>query len=157
MPDLLAALQGEPGTYALVFHCDAPVSTRVGRLGLIRLPVGYWVYVGSAFGPGGLRARLGHHLKPSARPHWHVDYIKGAMIPVAVWTTVDPLKREHAWAAVLSGIRGARCPVAGFGASDCDCPAHLVHLSHCPSLSGFRARIRRMDRSHAPIRGFALR
>lgn len=64
-----------PGTYALIFHCAAPFCVRIGKLGLVEGPKGYWIYVGNAFGPGGLASRLTHHLKPSHRPHWHLDYL----------------------------------------------------------------------------------
>ncbi|WP_155323688.1 GIY-YIG nuclease family protein [Desulfosarcina ovata] len=140
-----------PGTYALLLHCPAPVTVRAGRLGVIDLPAGYWVYVGSAFGPGGLRARLRHHLSPSPRPHWHLDYVKAAMDAVAIWSTTDPVKREHDWATAFATLRGATCPVAGFGASDCACRTHLIHLSRRPGFNGFRRRIRRAIRTHGPM------
>jgi hypothetical protein len=35
---------------------------RVGRLGNLRLQRGYYVYIGSALGPGGVHGRLGHHI-----------------------------------------------------------------------------------------------
>jgi Uri superfamily endonuclease len=126
------------GTYALVFACAAPVHLTVGRLGPVSLVPGYWIYVGSAFGPGGLRSRLTHHLKPSARPHWHLDYIKGALRAVDIWATTDPVKREHEWAGIIAAMKGASLPVAGFGATDCGCRSHLIHFSRHPGFSGFR-------------------
>ena len=44
------------GTYALVFGCSAPFQAVAGKLGPVFLSSGYWIYVGSAFGPGGLRS-----------------------------------------------------------------------------------------------------
>ncbi len=38
----------------------------MGRLGRFDIIPGYYAYVGSAFGSGGLPARLGHHLKSTA-------------------------------------------------------------------------------------------
>src|ERR1017187_2023294 len=46
-----------PGTYVLVLRCSSNRTIRVGCLGSIRLRPGYYLYVGSGFGPGGLRAR----------------------------------------------------------------------------------------------------
>lgn len=141
----------QPGTYALILRCRHPQNIRVGKLGSVFLPGGYWIYVGSAFGPGGLRSRLNHHLKPSPRPHWHLDYIKTVMQPVEIWATPDTVKREHAWADALASLRGASRPVTGFGATDCACLSHLIHSIERPRFSTFARRIRKTIASHARI------
>jgi Uri superfamily endonuclease len=51
------------GTYALVFTAKRKKRLIIGKLGTLTLQPGYYVYVGSAFGPGGLKARIGHHRK----------------------------------------------------------------------------------------------
>jgi Uri superfamily endonuclease len=135
------------GTYALLFLCETPFHAVIGKLGAIGIATGYWVYVGSAFGPGGLRARLDHHLKPSARPHWHLDYIKTALQPIEIWATDDVVKREHDWAGVFSALNGATRPIAGFGASDCSCRSHLIHLPRRPDVSTFSEKIKSADSS----------
>ena len=38
---------------------------------------------------------VAHHLKPSYRQHWHLDYIKHGLQPIEIWTTTDLVKREH--------------------------------------------------------------
>jgi Uri superfamily endonuclease len=57
----------------------------MGSLGRLQLRPGYYVYVGSAFGPGGLRARIEHHARPAVRPHWHIDYLRRYTRLEAVW------------------------------------------------------------------------
>ena len=37
---------------------------------------GYYVYVGSAMGSGGVAARLKHHSKISKKLHWHLEYLQ---------------------------------------------------------------------------------
>ena len=73
----MSGLTSRPGTYALLL---ASTATRclyaLGGLGSLTLRPGWYVYVGSAFGPGGVCARLAHHRKRAARPHWHVDYLR---------------------------------------------------------------------------------
>jgi Uri superfamily endonuclease len=133
-----------------MFRCETPFQTVTGRLGSICIAPGYWVYVGSAFGPGGLRARLTHHLSPSVRPHWHLDYIKTALHPVEIWATTNAVKREHEWAGVFSTLKGATRPIAGFGASDCSCRSHLIHLPQIPDFSKFIKIIKSDD--GAPFR-----
>ena len=75
----------KPGTYALVLASGTKGRVHVVRLGTLQLQPGFCVYVGSAHGPGGLRARLAHHLGPSARPHWHVDCLRAHAKAVEVW------------------------------------------------------------------------
>lgn len=144
------------GTYALVFQCPAPLQVVAGKLGSIFLSTGYWIYVGSAFGSGGLRSRLNHHLKPSRRPHWHLDHIKGAMHPVEIWTTTDAVKREHDWAMASSALKGSSRPIANFGATDCACRAHLIHLPRRPRFSCFNKRLGSLIPAHGPVSRFDL-
>ena len=58
-------LEPKPGTYALILSCSTDFGIQIGRLGTMRLQPGYYVYLGSALGPGGLRARIAHHQKLS--------------------------------------------------------------------------------------------
>ncbi|MBN1976046.1 MAG: GIY-YIG nuclease family protein, partial [Anaerolineae bacterium] len=88
---------------------------------------GWYAYVGSAQGPGGLAARLARHLRPLKSLHWHIDYLRAQAQPVQAWYTTGTQKRECAWARALSSFPAASIPVPRFGASDCRCPAHLIY------------------------------
>ena len=55
------------GTYCLLLHSDADKSIKVGALGKLNIQKGYYVYIGSAFGPGGLKARIGRHIKKTKK------------------------------------------------------------------------------------------
>ncbi len=125
------------GTYALMLHLPRRVEITVGRLGRFEFPSGWYVYLGSARGPGGLAARVARHRRSSKSLHWHVDYLRRRARPVGVWYALGDERRECAWAEALSSLEGASLPVDGFGASDCRCPAHLVHFEALPD----RARI----------------
>ncbi len=98
---------------------------------------GYYLYMGSAFGPGGLRGRLSHHFAPPASPYWHIDYLRQAAELLEVWHTDDPVKREHVWARALCKHPQCSIPAPRFGASDCRCPAHLVYMEARPSMAWF--------------------
>ncbi len=113
-----------PGTYALLLECRTPRAVRIGRLGLLRLAPGRFLYVGSAFGPGGLRARLARHFRRVKPKRWHVDYLRGCARVVGAWYTLDPRRLEHRWASRLAGEPGLTA-VPGFGCSDCRCASHL--------------------------------
>lgn len=117
------------GTYILVLRARQAGEVQIGRLGLLRMQPGWYLYTGSAFGPGGLRGRLAHHLRPTARPRWHIDYLR-AICPVQeIWYAADGQRLEHAWAQSLCAWPGCSLPLAHFGASDCACPAHLVYCN----------------------------
>jgi Uri superfamily endonuclease len=120
-----------PGTYALLIACPTAARIRIGRLGTMRLRPGYYIYVGSAFGPGGLQARIGHHQRAARRPHWHVDYLHRRAPLDAVWY-VCGVRCEHDWAARLGATSGAVIPMPNFGSSDCGCLAHLFWFRERP-------------------------
>jgi Uri superfamily endonuclease len=139
------------GTYVLVLHLDQTETVQIGRLGIFALPAGYYAYVGSAMGSGGLTGRLGHHLKISHRPHWHIDYVRARAGIEQIWYLESPARREHDWAALLGDMPGALIRVPRFGASDCGCASHLFYFPHLPALEEFQER----SASHFP--GDAIR
>ena len=127
------------GTYVLILRLERLHRIQVGRLGCFRFPVGWFAYVGSAFGPGGLRGRLGHHLNPAAPNRWHIDYLRKVATLDQVWLASGEEVQEHAWARLLrEGMKG-EIPVPGFGSSDCRCEAHLFRFGDRPSWHTFRA------------------
>ena len=127
-----------PGTYVLVLACNVAGKLTVGRLGTMELRKGFYVYVGSAFGPGGVRARVLRHLRDTERCHWHIDYLRERARVVEVWRREEPLRREHEWAAAVSKMRGASVVRRGFGSSDCRCETHLFYFARRPSVRAFR-------------------
>lgn len=115
-------VESKPGTYALILFCASHTRIQIGHLGTIRLERGYYVYVGSALGPGGLRARIAHHQRRSPRPHWHIDYLRSHTRSHSLWLSYDRRRHEHEWARALQKVEGATIPLPRFGASDCTCP-----------------------------------
>jgi Uri superfamily endonuclease len=140
------------GTYALLLRCSVSHRLEIGRLGALTTRRGVYVYVGSAFGPGGLSARVGHHRGMSSRPHWHVDYLRSVAEPEGCWYTLDPRFREHEWAAVLGGLPGASIPMPRFGSSDCSCASHLFYFPSPPSVWTFRRRLAVRCPGHQKVR-----
>ena len=118
-------LQKKFGTYALVLGSSGQRTIAVGKLGKLKMQMGHYLYVGSAFGPGGVRARVKRHCRIGKPHHWHIDYIRPVLELSEVWCTYDPQKQEHRWADILMGIDGMQPPLEGFGASDCQCNSHL--------------------------------
>ena len=124
----------ETGCYHLVFHLPEATEVRVGALGAIDLPPGWYVYTGSAFGPGGIAARVARHRRPRRR-HWHIDYLSAVAELVDVILMPDTTRRECEHAAAVRALPGAVVPVPRFGASDCKCIAHLVWFPERPEVA----------------------
>jgi Uri superfamily endonuclease len=124
------------GSYALLLWLERPRLLKIGRLGTAWFPPGMYAYLGSALGPGGLKARLGRHLREKTNSHWHIDHLQQvaqvlgyAYLPAKKSQGRQP-PQECRWSQALSALPEANVPLPGFGASDCraGCPAHLVHL-----------------------------
>jgi Uri superfamily endonuclease len=156
MPDIhnLPAL---PGVYALQLFIARSQKLTIGRLGKQRCPAGHYFYVGSAHGAGGLRARVGRHLRGDGTLHWHIDYLRAvAEVRGALYTvTDDPL--ECPWSQALADLPGAFIPVPHFGASDCrsGCEAHLIGFPPQTDFSGLPQMLARF--SPTPIASLLLR
>jgi Uri superfamily endonuclease len=147
----------QPGTYALLLVLDEEMDLRVGALGSIRLPSAHYVYTGSAFGPGGLAARISRHLR-GGRPHWHIDILRAASGITAVCFTASDERLECRWAQALASSTGARIPAPGFGASDCGsgCRSHLIAFPRGISPARVRAMLTSASPAGSSIRTAAI-
>jgi Uri superfamily endonuclease len=104
---------------------------QIGNLGNFTFPPGDYVYVGSALGTGGLRARIQRLLRPDRRFHWHIDWLVAEIPIVGSWYVSCDQRLECLWAQALKDIPQIIIPASGFGSSDCrargsSCPAHLL-------------------------------
>jgi len=139
------------GTYILFFQVNRGFATLVGALGWLDFAPGIYAYVGSAFGPGGLRARLLHHLSPVRSLHWHVDYLSQKADVEEIWYTCDPARREHEWAGICALMPGVTSPFSRFGSSDCRCRTHLFHFLGIPQVDDFTGRLQNRYPGHQAI------
>ena len=117
------------GTYIVVLRSHQAKQIQIGRLAQFNIKKGYYVYIGSAFGSGGVIARLRHHSKVSKRPHWHLDYLRAETSFYAAYAEYSSEKEECNWASVMAKNTVASEPLKGFGSSDCDCRTHLFYFS----------------------------
>jgi histidyl-tRNA synthetase len=113
----------EPGAYALLVVLDAPTLARAGRRSAVLAP-GRYLYCGSGKGPGGLRARLGRHMRRGKTQRRHIDQLTEAGRVLGAW--VAPGGDECALVAAFGDLPA---PLEGFGSSDCPrCRSHLLAL-----------------------------
>ena len=132
------------GTYVLILHVPQMKRLEIGRLGTFDIVPGFYAYLGSAFGSGGIRARVGHHLESVAQPHWHIDWLLSVAVPVEVWYAVSDRKLESEWAEMLHDAKHLRTPIPRFGSSDYhrSMTSHLFYSKRPPSFTWFQRRVR---------------
>ena len=114
------------GTYALILFLARTQTIRVGKLGAFKFPRGYYIYLGSAL--NGLVGRIARHLRTAKRPFWHIDYFLRHAQVKEVWTHQGDERLECLWARAALALPRAKIIAPHFGASDCDCPSHLIYL-----------------------------
>ncbi len=123
------------GTYLLVLWLAADCENlRIGQLGSYDFAAGTYLYVGSAFGSGGLVARLAYHRqRDKARPHWHIDYLRPHCHLTESWSVACSERLEQPWCRALMQIPQVTLPIRRFGASDTALPTHLFYLPRYPA------------------------
>ena len=121
------ALTPAPGAYVIFMELAETLELRATSLGSAILAPGRYAYCGSAYGPGGLRARLRRHLRREKALRWHIDHLTAAGRIFALG--LAPGGQECALFEDLSRRPDVEVPLAGFGSSDCaSCPAHLLRI-----------------------------
>ncbi len=143
------------GQYVLLLYLPDDERLTIGKLGTFHFPAGWYAYVGSAFGAGGLVGRLKHHLRPVERPHWHIDYLRQAAFMDEIWLSPDTEKREEAWVELMLAIPGAAILVDGFGASDSSQESHLIYFEVRPLLEDFAVGVRARFPEAKVLRAYA--
>ncbi len=123
--ELMGTVPRVPGIYVLIVRILTTTHLRVGSLGVVEVPEGYVVYVGSAWGFGGLKSRLSRHVRRDKAIKWHIDYITCshfARVEAIVYAEYARRELEHVLAMEFSKL--FKPLTRGFGSSDCRCIAH---------------------------------
>jgi Uri superfamily endonuclease len=141
LDEIIQTIPVDPGTYLLWLYISQSQKLNIGRLGDFTFIAGEYIYLGSARGPGGLRARLGRHLRGDGKIRWHIDYLRAAAQVRGFGYvnhgrgTMERAPTECDWSQKLAAPNGAdlpdaHVPIPRFGASDCQsgCTAHLIYF-----------------------------
>ncbi len=142
--NLLEGISQQKGSYLLLFEVREQFAVKVGRLGRCQFKSGAYVYSGSAFGPGGLKARVTRHVRLRKKRHWHIDYVRSRMTLGQVLCAVGT-REECDWSERFEES-GLQMPVAKFGSSDCQCHSHFFYS---PDLQSLMATVRSLDMQKA--------
>lgn len=148
---VLSDLPVSHGTYAVHLSVSLARLISIGRLGQYRVPLGDYFYLGSARGAGGLRARVGRHLRGDGALHWHIDTLRAAAEVCEAFYTVTDTPLECVWSQALAQLPDAFIPVPHFGSSDCrsGCSAHLIGFRSAASPDQITAAL--ADLTPTPI------
>ena len=126
-----AEIDGVPsaaGAYALLIELARPLRLTIATLAPVTMAAGSYLYLGSARGPGGIRARVARHLRRGKKLHWHVDHLTARGRITRILSV--PGGSECRLVQRALRLDSVTVPVVGFGSSDCRrCPAHLLRLS----------------------------
>jgi len=115
------------GVYYLILEVVSDFKLNVGVLGLITLAKGYYIYVGSARGRGGVLARVLRHFRRGKRIHWHIDYLTSSeWVNVVSAVVIFGDLSEGDLVRVVDTDTCFKPAVKGFGC--CDYKGHGTHL-----------------------------
>jgi Uri superfamily endonuclease len=130
----------DKGIYCLIFETSG-CTIRIGALGVRPFQAGWYIYVGSAQGSGGLQ-RLERHVSLARshdkRPKWHVDYLLNSSC-FCLQYAVYAITTNRLECRIAHELGGNNIP--DFGCSDCTCFSHLLYRKKDPLpelLSVFR-------------------
>ena len=126
---LIEFTYGLKGTYLLFLYIseEIPIDRRGERIDLEK---GFYFYIGSAFGAGGLSSRLHRHIRKQKKKHWHIDQITmhEASEIVGIAVSINQ-KKECEFNQFLSSFEYF-VPIYGIGNSDCqkNCESHFLKV-----------------------------
>lgn len=115
------------GTYLLCLRLDVSKTIGVGKLGKLDFKSGYYCYIGSARGSGGLQARIERHLKMNKMMYWHIDYLRDCANVEKIIYSLNDNPQECVWSQLLQTSSSFAPAIKRFGASACRCATHLFY------------------------------
>ena len=122
------------GTYTLILRLRKNAKIKVGALGEMEFPEGFYAYTGSALGSGGLK-RVARHREVASGERktrkWHIDFLLPA---TEVVESVISETEERKECKIASKIGERTTPVIDFGCTDCNCRSHLHFLDDLEAL-----------------------
>lgn len=122
--DALDLLPNAPGAYLLAIRLNLGVRLALPRLDHPMLRAGWYLYAGSARGPGGLAARIRRHFKRHKTRHWHIDSLTHK---ADLYALAYPAGDECRLVSKLAASPDFDVAIKNFGNSDCSvCASHLM-------------------------------
>lgn len=115
------------GIYAMLIEIESPLRLVFRKREVVLAP-GLYVYVGSAKGAGGIRARVARHQRRDKKVRWHIDLVTvSSQARVSGVVCAEAAEPECVLVPLLEEA-GFSHVIKGFGASDCrrGCTSHFL-------------------------------
>ncbi len=126
-PDEVGEMPNFKGAYVLALCLDKAIHIEFPGVTCDQLMPGWYVYVGSARGSGGIRARIKRHFQHGKTAHWHIDLLTMHAVEMAALAVTDGHECELV-DKLLESLR-FKVAAAGFGSTDCSrCESHLLTI-----------------------------
>ncbi len=111
-----------PGAYLLLIALTERTLVKLPNMPSASLSPGHYLYAGSAYGPGGLKARVARHMRRAKSRRWHIDQLTETGDVFGAW--IFPEWNECNLVDINSALP---IPIARFGSTDCKhCRSHLL-------------------------------
>lgn len=124
-PDNTTRLGAQKGAYILLIRLDRSVPVGAGRQMAGNLSPGIYLYAGSAYGSGGLAARLRRHFRREKKIHWHIDRLTLQASDLAAFAVAGGNECRLVGQLLTAG--SFEIALEGFGSTDCrTCDSHLL-------------------------------
>jgi Uri superfamily endonuclease len=128
------------GVYLLLINLKKNSRIKIGKLGKITFPKGFYVYVGSAL--NSLQARVARHLSSEKKLRWHIDYLL-ASPNAEVEMVITRQTEKRIECKVNEIIQKFGKPVEKFGSSDCKCKSHLTYFKELGEIRKAYANLKK--------------
>ncbi len=144
MYNLFMARNTVRGVYLLIIEITKPLTIAIRNTGY-KLEPGYYIYVGSAWGSGGLKSRIARHIKKDKKIHWHIDKITSTPFTAVKTICLLPGAPAHYESSIASTLLTKLDFIPGFGSSDKR--EDTSHLFICRTYSKCLETIRSLEKT----------
>ncbi len=103
-----------PGAYLLLVELTEITFARWANRTSASLAPGRYIYAGSAYGSGGLKARVSRHVRRAKRRRWHIDQLTKDGNVLGAWIFPSGIECD-----LIDMNSALPAPIAGFGSTDC--------------------------------------
>ena len=111
-----------PGAYLLLVELRAVTFVKLPDRPNVTLVPGRYIYAGSAYGPGGLKARVSRHMRRAKTRRWHIDQLTEPGSVVGAWAFPRGIECD-----LVDMNSALPLPIVGFSSTDCKrCRSHLL-------------------------------
>ncbi|MCJ9428879.1 DUF123 domain-containing protein [Kordiimonas marina] len=132
----LGTLGTAKGAYVLVFRLASGIDVSLKGKAPAHLAPGWYLYAGSAYGGGGMQARLRRHFLRDKKIHWHIDRLATEAADIMAFAEPDGSECGLVDRLMKTGQYIHIMP--GFGSSDCQtCESHLLMARGTVPEGGF--------------------